>query len=83
MRKNNLKALKGSTPTKLDGVINKIDTAIEEKKIEQGEYQRLIVKLATAMEKGVTTRHLAKLTGISHATIARWVKDFKSAKDDA
>jgi len=65
----------------VDEWITQIDKAI--KKYEETK-QRLLPKLKEAMDKGITSRQLCKITGISHATICRWVNEFrKSEKNDA
>jgi len=74
--------------TSVDEWIPQIDEAITAKETELREYkeakQRLLPKLEKALDKGVDSRKLTEITGISHATICRWVNEFrKSEKNDA
>jgi response regulator of citrate/malate metabolism len=86
MRRNIVQALVTATQSKLDQwgqqikqamqTTNQSLTAYEEKK------QGLIPQLLEAREKGVSLRELAKITGISHTTIARWLKAAKKQKEN-
>ena len=51
-------------------------TAYEEKK------RLLLPQLLEAHEKGVSTRELQEITGIPHATIARWIRKSKKEETD-
>jgi len=71
----------------VDEWIPQIDKAIEDKEKQQREYetlkQILVPKLKEAMDKGVSARELAKITGICNVTICRWVNAIKAEKSDA
>lgn len=68
MRRNISHVLLDATQKKLGEWAEK---TYEEKK------QQLIFKLKEAHEKGVSIREFARITGISNATLGRWIKELK------
>jgi DNA invertase Pin-like site-specific DNA recombinase len=79
MRRNVSQVLVEATQKKLGEWSDKIKNVVEVKEQELMTYeqkkQELVPKLLEAHEKGIPIRELARITGISHATLARWVKE--------
>lgn len=73
-------ALLTATQAKIEQWCQAIDMAISAKPDLQTYEERkkqLLPKLREAKEKGVTLRELARITGIPHQTIAKWLKPTK------
>jgi len=87
MRRNISKSLLEATQSTLDKWAVKIREAIQLKEQEQQSYsekrQKLLDELVGAHEKGLSARELSKITGISHATIARWIKEAEEKQQNA
>ena len=84
MRRNISKNLLEATQSTLEKWTQKIKEVVLLKKEEKESYnenkQKLIAELLDAHGKGVSARELAKITGISHSTIGRWIKEAKEKK---
>jgi DNA invertase Pin-like site-specific DNA recombinase len=80
-----VQALLSSTQKTLSEWNQKIHNAIETKEEERLNYQakkqQLLPQLIEATEKGVSTRELAKITGINHTTIGRWIREARKKKE--
>lgn len=89
MRRNIVQSLQNAAQQKITEWTERITSAVQLKKQELGPYeekkQQLIPILKQAHSQGVSLRELAKITGISHATIARWIEEAeeKEKKDHA
>ena len=81
VRKNISHILLDATQKKLGEWAEKVKGAVELKQEEiltyEGKKQQLISELKEAHEKGVPIRELARITGISNATLGRWIKELK------
>jgi|GEM_PF-3412932 DNA invertase Pin-like site-specific DNA recombinase len=81
MRRNISHVLLEATQKKLSEWTEKVKSAVELKEQELKTYeekkQLLISELIEAYEKGVSIRELARITGISNATLGRWIKEAK------
>jgi DNA invertase Pin-like site-specific DNA recombinase len=84
VRRNISHVLLGATQKALSEWSEKVKGAIEQKQQELRSYeekkQQLISELIKAHEKGVPIRELARITGISNATLGRWIKEAKGKK---
>jgi len=78
MRRNIVQALVTATQSKLDQWGQQLKEAMQTKEQTLTAYEekkrQLLPQLLEAQEKGVSTRELARITGISHMTISRWIK---------
>lgn len=85
MRRNIVQALVTATQSKLDQWGQQLKEAMqsEEQRVNAYEDRKktLIPQLLAAHDKGVSTRKLAEITGVSHTTIARWIKAAKHEKE--
>jgi DNA invertase Pin-like site-specific DNA recombinase len=81
MRRNISHVLLDATQKKLGEWVEKVKGAVEVKELELKTYeekkQELISELKEAHDKGVSIRELARITGISNATLGRWIKEAK------
>lgn len=81
MPKNIVQAIVSATQKTLEGWSGKIKETINAKEQEFLTYEekkrQLLPLLKEACEKGVSVRELAKIMGINHTTIARWVRETK------
>jgi DNA invertase Pin-like site-specific DNA recombinase len=81
VRRNISHVLLDATQKKLGEWAEKVKGAVELKQEElltyEGKKQQLISELKEAHEKGVPIRELARITGISNATLGRWIKELK------
>jgi DNA invertase Pin-like site-specific DNA recombinase len=81
MRRNISHVLLDATQKKLSEWAEKVKGTVELKQQELLTYeqkkQQLISELKEAHEKGVPIRELARITGISNATLGRWIKEAK------
>lgn len=79
MRKNISEPLQNAVQKTITEWTDKIKNALQLKKQELETYeqkkQELIPILKEAHEQRVTLRELANITGISHATLGRWIKE--------
>jgi DNA invertase Pin-like site-specific DNA recombinase len=79
VRRNIAHVLLDATQKKLAEWSEKVKGAVELKQQElltyEGKKQQLISELKEAYEKGVSIRELARITGISNATLGRWIKE--------
>lgn len=86
MRRNISKSLLEATQSTLDKWAVKIREAVQLKEQGRDSYdekrQKLLAELLDAHEKGLSARELAKITGISHSTIARWVREAKERQQN-
>ena len=84
MKRNIVQALATATQTALDQIGQKLKETMQTREQTQREYEErkreLLPQLLEAHEKGVSTRELQKITGISHTTIARWIWIAKQEK---
>ena len=82
MRRNFVQALVIATQTTLDQWGQRLKEAMQTSEQHLTAYnekkQKLLPQLIEAHEKGVSTRELGKITGISHTTIARWIEESKT-----
>jgi DNA invertase Pin-like site-specific DNA recombinase len=81
VRRNISHVLLDATQKKLSEWAEKVKSAVnlkqEELKTYEEKKQQLISELKEAHEKGVPIRELARITGISNATLGRWIKEAK------
>ena len=80
MKRNISRILLEATQTKLAEWAEKIKGAEvkgQELKTYEGKKRELAPKLKEAHEKGVSIRELSKITGISNATLGRWIKELE------
>jgi len=84
VRRNISHVLLDATQKKLGEWAEKVKSTVELKQQELLTYeekkQQLISELKEAHEKGVPIRELARITGISNATLGRWIKEAKGKK---
>jgi len=83
MKRNISRVLLEATQTKIAEWVEKIKGAEvkgQELKTYEEKKQELVTKLKEAHEKGVPIRELAKITGISNATLGRWIKELKATE---
>jgi len=80
-----VQALVTATRATLDQIRQNLKERTQTKEQALREYaerkRELLPQLLEAHEKGVATRELQKITGISHTTIARWIKAAKQEKE--
>ena len=85
MKRKIVKSILHATQETLEGWFKSVDRAVELKLGELEEYERkkqqIIPKLLEGYEKGLSTRELAKIFGIPHQTIARWIKQTREKQD--
>jgi len=78
IKKGVLQALTGVKQETIDTWFKQWDEQIlkmkQEKEHEQQIRKQLLPKLLELHNQGMTSREIAKVTGISHATIARYIK---------
>jgi DNA invertase Pin-like site-specific DNA recombinase len=60
-----------------DKIKGAVGTKEQELKTYEEKKQELVPKLKEAYEKGVPIRELSRITGISNATLGRWIKELK------
>jgi DNA invertase Pin-like site-specific DNA recombinase len=80
MQRSISRVLLEATQTKLVEWTEKIKGAEvkgQELKTYEEKKQQLAPKLKEAHEKGVPIRELSRITGISNATLGRWIKELK------
>jgi len=91
MKRNISRVLLEATQNKLDEWTGKVKNAIEARELEAKAHQekeqklktyeenkqKLATKFKEAYDKGVPIRELSRITGISSATIGRWIKELK------
>lgn len=81
MRRNISKSLLEATQKRMDEWVEKIKETIQGKEQKLDAYaekkQQLLPYLMEAHEKHVSSRELGKITGISHATISKWIREEK------
>jgi DNA invertase Pin-like site-specific DNA recombinase len=79
MRRNISHVLLDATQKKLAEWAEKVKSTVNLKEQELKTYeekkQQLISEFKKAYEKGVPIRELARITGISNATLGRWIKE--------
>lgn len=84
MPRNVVKTLLEATQTTMDSWVEKIKKAMQIQEQEFKTYEekkrQLLPKLLEAHEKGVSARKLAKIMGINHTTIGRWIREAKEKK---
>jgi DNA invertase Pin-like site-specific DNA recombinase len=84
VRRNIAHVLLDATQKKLGEWSEQIKDAVQVKQQELLTYgekkQQLISQLIEAHAKGVSIRELARITGISNATLGRWIKEAKAEK---
>jgi len=90
MRRNRVQAMLSATQKTLEEWSEKIKETIKAKEQELLTYnekkRQILPLLLQAHENKVSARELAKITGINHATICRWIKEAKEKaekKEDA
>jgi len=85
MARNIVRTLVDATQTTMDKWVEKIKEAMQVTEQEFQTYEEkkgeLIPKLLEAHEKGVSARQLAKITGINHTTISRWIREAQKLKE--
>jgi len=81
MKRNISHVLLDATQKTLGEWTEKIKGAIgikeQELKTYEQKKQELASQLKEAYEKGVSIRELSRITGISNATLGRWIKELK------
>lgn len=87
MKRKIVKSLRDASQTKIEQWLQNISQAIATKGIDVEAYnqkkQELLPKLIEAQQKGIAVRELSKITGISRATISRWVNEQKDYVKEA
>jgi Fic family protein len=87
MRRNIAHVLLDATQKKLGEWSDQIKGAVQVKQQELLTYaekkRQLLPQLIEAHDKGVSAKELEKITGISHATISRWIKEAKEKLEHA